>query len=489
MGEPFTYAKEHFVHVAFSTGGTMLAASTDAYGGHPGQVVVWDIASHQVVGHPIEGAAFAFSPDDSLLAIGQYHDLVLYDLRFHRLIKGTLAGPAKNITSIAFSRDGTVVAAGSEDQTIVLWDVQSHTSLGTLSGHAATVTSLLFYSIRDSNGDSSAESNGGTLFSGSADGTILQWSLEDDLKLVDTPVKNFGASISSIFLSPDGRVRSLALDANRVVVLDVNDDPPLGRRIKAADVGSSNLAFSPDGRFVASSGEFGGVREWDVASGQLHGAPLEGHERRVSSLAYCPNGKMLVSGSEGGAVIFWDLAKHAALGPEVKAHWSPVWSLACDPDGKTVVSGGDSELVFWDATTHKQVGQPITSQKDRIWSLAYSPDGQFLASAGNRREVAIWKAGPQSQVSKTLGTPTKDRYAELMPGGVAFSPDGALLAMSAPENSVSLWNFKSNRKFHRRCTGTRNRSRAWPSEATEKCWRPAARTGISDFGMWRPTNC
>ena len=215
-----------------------------------------------------------------------------------------------------------------------------------------------------------------------------------------------------------------------------------GRRVKAADVGSSNLAFSPDGRFVASSGEFGGVREWDVASGQLHGAPLEGHERRVSSLAYCLDGKMLVSGSEGGAVIFWDLAKHAALGPEIKAHWSPVWSLACSPDGKTVVSGGDAELVFWDAATHKQVGQPITSQKDRIWSLAYSPDGQFLASAGNSREVEIWKTGAQPQVSKTLGTPTKDRYAELMPGGVAFSPDGALLAMSAPENSVTRVEFQ-----------------------------------------------
>ena len=116
---------------------------------------------------------------------------------------------------------------------------------------------------------------------------------------MDTPVKNFGASISSIFLSPDHHVRSLALESDRVVVMDVNDDPPLGRRIKAPDVGSSNLAFSPDGRFLASSGEFGDVLEWDVARGELQGTPLEGHDRQVSSLAYTPDGKMLVSGSEG----------------------------------------------------------------------------------------------------------------------------------------------------------------------------------------------
>ena len=430
VGGPFTCAKEQLVHVAFSSRGKLLAASTDAYGGHPARVVVWNVASHQLIGQPIEGSAFAFSPDDSLLAIGRYNDLLLYDLRSHRIVKRPLTGHAKNITSIAFGRDGTIVAAGSEDQTIILWDVQSERPLGTLAGHSATVTSLLF------------DPSGAALFSGSGDGSIMQWSL-DDLKPMDTPVKNFGASISSIFVSPDGHVRSLALELERVIIIDVNDDPALGHRINAPDAGSSNLAFSPDGGFLASSGEFGGVVEWDVARGELHGPPLSGHDRQVSSLAYAPDGKILVSGSEDGTVIFWDLATHAPLGPPVKAHRSPVWALACSPDGKTVVSAGDAELVFWDLATRKQLGPPITSQKDRIWALAFSPDGQFLASAGNDRVVAIWNTGPQPQLSKTLGAPATDRYEEIMPGGVTFSPNGTLLAMSTRENSVTLWNFKS----------------------------------------------
>jgi len=432
VSKPFAYSKEHFVHVSFSARGKLLAASTEAYGGHPSRVVVWDLTSQQLIGQPIEGSIFAFSPDDSFLAIGQYNNLLLYDLRSHRVAKHPLTGQAKNISSIAFSRDGTIVAAGSEDHTVVLWDVRSQRPLGTLSGQPETVTSLFF------------DPSGAALFSGSADGTIMQWSM-DDLKLMDTPVKNFGASISSIFLSPDHHVRSLALESDRVVVMDVNDDPPVGRRIKAPDVGSSNLAFSPDGRFLASSGEFGNVAEWNVGRGELHGSPLEGHDRQVSSLTYTPDGKMLVSGSEGGSVIFWDLATHRPLGPEVKVHRSPVWTLACNPDGKTVVSGGDAELVFWDVATRKQLGPPITSQKDRIWSLAFSPDGQFLASAGNDRAVAIWNTDPQPQLRETLGTPAKDRYEEIMPAGIAFSPDGTLLAISAPDNSVTLWNFRSGR--------------------------------------------
>ena len=431
VGQPFS-AKEHFVKVSFSPSGRLLAASTDAYGGHPARVFLWDVARHQLMGEPVEGANFAFSPDGSLLAIARYGDLVLYDLRSHRVVKRPLIGHAKNISVVTFSPDGSFVASGSEDKTIMLWDVQSQRSLGTLAGHSGTITSLLF------------EPTATILVSGSADGTIIEWDLHD-LKPIGTPVKNFGASISSIFLAADGHMTSLALERERAIILNINDDPPLGRRIRAPDVGSSNIAFSPDGRFLASSGEFGDVLEWDVASGQPNGAKLSGHERQVNSLGYCRDGQVLVSGSMDGTVIFWDTATRKALGPPTKAHRSPVWSLACSPDGKTVVSGGDAELVFWDRATHKQMGLPITSQKDRIWTLAFSPNGEFLASAGNNLVVALWKKGNQTEPVKNLGTPITENDWELMPAGVSFNPDGTLLATSTREHSVTVWNVRSGK--------------------------------------------
>jgi WD40 repeat protein len=289
------------------------------------------------------------------------------------------------------------------------------------------------------------EPNGRDLLSGSADGTITQWDLVP-MKAIDTPVEHIGASISSIFLSPDGYVRSLAAQDNRVMIIDVNNDPPLGHRISvSSDVGFSNVAFSPDGRFLAFSGEFGDVLEWDVTRGELNGEPLSDHGRKVSSLAYASDGKVLVSGRVDGSVVFWDMNTRAVLGGPVKAHNSPVWSLACSPDGKTAVSGGDGELIYWDLATHKQVGAPITSEKDRIWTLTFSKDGEYLASVGNERTVAIWKSGQPTQPIKTLRPTNASRYQWLSPAGVSFHPDGTILAMSTRENSVAIWDFRRER--------------------------------------------
>jgi WD40 repeat protein len=59
-------------------------------------------------------------------------------------LRFTLQGHTAPVTDVAFSPDGKMVATGSEDQAIILWDVTTHKPRATLTGHTRMVLVLRF---------------------------------------------------------------------------------------------------------------------------------------------------------------------------------------------------------------------------------------------------------------------------------------------------------------------------------------------------------
>jgi WD40 repeat protein len=56
----------------------------------------------------------------------------------------TLTGHTDHVLSVAFSPDGRLLASGSSDKTIKLWDVASGREVRTLTGHTGWVNSVAF---------------------------------------------------------------------------------------------------------------------------------------------------------------------------------------------------------------------------------------------------------------------------------------------------------------------------------------------------------
>ena len=104
-----------------------------------------------------------FSPDGSLLAIGSINnDLIIWDVK-NRMELATLVGHKSRISCQCFSTDGNLLASGSEDGMVKLWDAKTRLGVANLEGHISRITSLNF------------SPNGKFLISASDDNMIKLW--------------------------------------------------------------------------------------------------------------------------------------------------------------------------------------------------------------------------------------------------------------------------------------------------------------------------
>ena len=301
-----------------------------------------DSAPVTLAGHTAEVLSLAFRPDGKMLASGSRDGTIkLWDVA-SATISATLNGHAP-VRSVAFSPDGRTLATGGDDRTVKLWDVATGENTSTLTGHTIGVHCVAY------------SPDGITLASGSPDETIRLW---DVATLKQRTVLE--GHTWTLCYSPDG-TRLASAGWGRVKFPEINDrkiklwDTQTGENVgilkeppDSAYGSFSCLAYSPDGKTLALAGEAPLVRLWDVASGQII-AHLRQDLFQIHCVAYCPDGRRLVSAAGRGvfdqsrkdgdpSVRLWDLAtgKSRILFRERPNGFRVV---AISPDGKTLAAG------------------------------------------------------------------------------------------------------------------------------------------------------
>ncbi len=87
------------------------------------------VENSEFTGHTGAVCSVAFSPDRKVLASGSGDNTIkLWDLNSKSQIT-TLKGHSKEVNSVAFSPDGKLLASGSSDRTIILWDLNTSSEI------------------------------------------------------------------------------------------------------------------------------------------------------------------------------------------------------------------------------------------------------------------------------------------------------------------------------------------------------------------------
>ncbi len=145
--------------------------------------------------------------------------------------------------------------------------------------------------------------DGRMVATGSVDGTVRLWD-SDTGAPIGKPMNGHRVCDRSIAFSNDGRLLAVGCSCSSLQLWDTGTFKPVGDPMSMDSV-PRTAAFSPDGRTLAAGADDGTIRLWNVGDQTQLGDPLTGHKSSVGSLYFSPDGTRLLSASDNDTIRIW----------------------------------------------------------------------------------------------------------------------------------------------------------------------------------------
>jgi len=294
--------------------------------------------------------------------------------------------PIDAVTCLSATPDGALVAAGSSDHTVRLWDLPGRKQKATLAGHTEAIHAVAL------------SPDGQYVASAGRDFFVRVWDVATETPVLthrttsDWPAVLFGHDGKTLYQAgkDDKEIKFWDVETRRV-----RDTLPHAR--------VAALGLSPDGRYLAAGGV--DAKVWDLQTKKAL-VTIEGLRGMMRAVLLTADGKTLITDSSKVTmygqtahiehwVKFWDIATGKDL-KVLTGHTHPVLALALTPDGAVLAaSAADGTARLWEMSTGREIAK-VETNEPLVEGLVLLCDGKtMLTGAGGGRirgdgGVQVW---------------------------------------------------------------------------------------------------
>ena len=379
-----------------------------------------------------------FSPSGDLVSVATTIGVWTYDVHSGKEVN-LFTGDMSGANAIAYTSDGSILAAAHWNRTVCLWDVNSAlptTPPFTFPSHPGSIYAVAISpnSRMIASGGADKTDRGNTEPSGLI--RISDLHTKDLLSILryNSPVSTIAFSPNSRWIaggSGDGTIR--VWDAGTgVLIHEFNDH----------EESVWTVDFSPDSKWLLSVSLDGvGFLKNLVQPGERPVRLQENGTTSIYAASFSPDeendGYTLATGSGNKRIKLWKMPTNNSneLSPDnfsLKGHNDAIWILTFSKDGKNLASGSlDGTVRLWDLDLRRERIK-IAGHTGGIKALAYTEDNRILAcGTGLDGILRLWDAGTSGQLSILLDHTSLNSV-------VTFSSDGRILASSGNEDRTIL---------------------------------------------------
>jgi WD40 repeat protein len=350
-------------------------------------------------GHTEAIYSVAFSPDGKVIATGSFDKTIkLYDVTTGKEIRtyGGATGHQSLVLSVAISKDGFFLASGGSDNNAKIWDIPVSTPLKEYL-HGDAVTSIAM------------PTDGKTVAAGSKDGTVKLWNPLDGKQLLNLVAHPGG--VTGVAFTPNGQLLA-TVGKDRTLKFWNPADGKQVTQIIAHAKEITGVGALPGGNAVYTLGEDGFLKIWQVPP--VASKVVPGHAAGITAFAQSNDGNLILSSAADKSVKLTNVANGQLL-KELSPATGIVKTLLHGPNATSIGGTVDGKLLFWNNNDGKLLAAVLAHQ-GQVTGIWLHPNGTQLLSTGDDGQARIWTlpvgatqviTTPDKVLTHTLSVDTK----------------------------------------------------------------------------------